>query len=524
MSCCPSACGVCGSCGHAFCALCGARARDGVQRLRVVTAERKRHSKSRLRREEEARRTGLPRKEEARTWPLPRPRCSCRSTRTRTWRTTCALRGSKVRELLAGRPGGPPTYNMLRRGVAQAGESHGGIGALCTHAVVELYSEWCGPCKSVVPTFRRIRQDKDDESTLLFLAVRQGAHEQRVNAQAQLLRGWAFLPCLGDEGHHAMSARTTRARRSRPTSATCSTRPRTSRGEASRSSCFTGCAGGEGRCGWVGRTHAEACALCLRAIRCSWVNVEGVLVMRGPPARPPIQGHMTATPVDARALAPRGPAMPSLPQNGQLKAKVEGANTPALNSQILALTPANASMDDLEVRVRSSGGARWRAGQQGEQLVGEGMGPGRVKEHELRRQAVAELQKGAGAAAWLWCVVVWLANRIPPPHTHTRAAPGLLRAGKPSVPAAARARAHRAGRAGQGQQGREEGQEVMLRLCSVQPHLGPPSAFAGMPRSAHVSGGCRTPSCGKDPLQSSIGHKRARGPELSRETFLRRCQ
>mmetsp|Transcript_21507 Transcript_21507/g.38301 ORF Transcript_21507/g.38301 Transcript_21507/m.38301 type:complete len:157 (-) Transcript_21507:234-704(-) len=37
--------------------------------------------------------------------------------------------------------------------------------------VVELYSEWCGPCKSVIPTFKRIRLDKEDETTLLFLTV-----------------------------------------------------------------------------------------------------------------------------------------------------------------------------------------------------------------------------------------------------------------------------------------------------------------------------------------------------------------
>ncbi len=36
-------------------------------------------------------------------------------------------------------------------------------------------------------------------------------------------------------------------------------------------------------------------------------------------------------------------------QNGSLKARIEGANTPLLNSQILALTPANAGIDDLEV-------------------------------------------------------------------------------------------------------------------------------------------------------------------------------
>lgn len=39
-------------------------------------------------------------------------------------------------------------------------------------AVLELYSEWCGPCKSVLPTFRRIRLDKDDEACLKFLVVR----------------------------------------------------------------------------------------------------------------------------------------------------------------------------------------------------------------------------------------------------------------------------------------------------------------------------------------------------------------
>ncbi|GMH34335.1 hypothetical protein BSKO_02169 [Bryopsis sp. KO-2023] len=37
--------------------------------------------------------------------------------------------------------------------------------------VVELYSEWCGPCKSVIPTFKKIRLDQEDESTLQFLTV-----------------------------------------------------------------------------------------------------------------------------------------------------------------------------------------------------------------------------------------------------------------------------------------------------------------------------------------------------------------
>ena len=46
------------------------------------------------------------------------------------------------------------------------------LNAFTAAAVVELYSEWCGPCKSVLPTFKRIRLDKDDENALLFLTVR----------------------------------------------------------------------------------------------------------------------------------------------------------------------------------------------------------------------------------------------------------------------------------------------------------------------------------------------------------------
>lgn len=38
--------------------------------------------------------------------------------------------------------------------------------------MVELYSDWCGPCKSVLPTLKRLRLDKDDEACLKFLLVR----------------------------------------------------------------------------------------------------------------------------------------------------------------------------------------------------------------------------------------------------------------------------------------------------------------------------------------------------------------
>ncbi|DBB15344.1 hypothetical protein WJX82_001115 [Trebouxia sp. C0006] len=37
--------------------------------------------------------------------------------------------------------------------------------------VLEVYSDWCGPCQSVIPTLKRIKLDKDDETTLQFLKV-----------------------------------------------------------------------------------------------------------------------------------------------------------------------------------------------------------------------------------------------------------------------------------------------------------------------------------------------------------------
>lgn len=37
--------------------------------------------------------------------------------------------------------------------------------------MVEVFSEWSGPCRSVLPTFKRIRIDKDDESCLQFITV-----------------------------------------------------------------------------------------------------------------------------------------------------------------------------------------------------------------------------------------------------------------------------------------------------------------------------------------------------------------
>lgn len=48
---------------------------------------------------------------------------------------------------------------------------------------MELYSGWCGPCKSVLPTFKRIRIDKEDEMALEFLTV--SARAMRAHAGAR---------------------------------------------------------------------------------------------------------------------------------------------------------------------------------------------------------------------------------------------------------------------------------------------------------------------------------------------------
>ncbi|KAK9819451.1 hypothetical protein WJX74_007039 [Apatococcus lobatus] len=60
---------------------------------------------------------------------------------------------------------------------------------LCQRAlkVVEVFSEWCGSCKSVLPTLKRIRLDKDDETTLQFLTV--CAEATDIVAEAKSHRG-----------------------------------------------------------------------------------------------------------------------------------------------------------------------------------------------------------------------------------------------------------------------------------------------------------------------------------------------
>ncbi len=75
------------------------------------------------------------------------------------------------------------------------GPEHADIDVQIFHrAVVELYSEWCGPCKSVLPTFRRIRIEKDDEAALVFLTVRPSllSMHQACATFCTLMRGAAW--------------------------------------------------------------------------------------------------------------------------------------------------------------------------------------------------------------------------------------------------------------------------------------------------------------------------------------------
>lgn len=63
-------------------------------------------------------------------------------------------------------------------------------------AVVEIYSEWCGVCKSVIPLFKRIRLDKEDEACLLFVTVRNAC--KRAN-QFDLCGGMGMREVMGIE-------------------------------------------------------------------------------------------------------------------------------------------------------------------------------------------------------------------------------------------------------------------------------------------------------------------------------------
>lgn len=110
---------------------------------------------------------------------------------------------------------------------------------------------------------------------------------------------------------------------------------------------------------------------CMHACRCSFMQPPAFISEGRARPRP----HARATPTPMRCATrdcqhsscahapsapphpPTHPTSPTTPrlrthifvQNGQLKAKIDGANTPALSSQILSLTPANADVDDLEV-------------------------------------------------------------------------------------------------------------------------------------------------------------------------------
>jgi thiol-disulfide isomerase/thioredoxin len=55
------------------------------------------------------------------------------------------------------------------------------VGRLATGGckVVEVYSEWCGPCKSILPTCKKLRLEGKDEEALSFLLIAAEACKQQ---------------------------------------------------------------------------------------------------------------------------------------------------------------------------------------------------------------------------------------------------------------------------------------------------------------------------------------------------------
>lgn len=78
--------------------------------------------------------------------------------------------------------------------------------------MIEVYSEWCGSCQSVLPTFKRIRQEKEDPTCLEFLMVRPRATPLSWTRAGQLwslskLKAMVIRPgslCMGRHLHRAL--------------------------------------------------------------------------------------------------------------------------------------------------------------------------------------------------------------------------------------------------------------------------------------------------------------------------------
>jgi thiol-disulfide isomerase/thioredoxin len=175
-----------------------------------------------------------------------------------------------------------------------------------------VFSEWCGPCKSVLPTFKRIRMDREDERALLFLTIPaekcsflNDAVEHRGKSEPLFLLFRVREPAGERASERAAAAERRRRRRSRR----------------------SGCILSTGQPPPPGRS-AALCASLPTGRRRSGVRRGPLLIAASPPP-PPIPKNFD-------------------PQNGRLKGKVEGANTPDLDKHVYALVPMNADADELD--------------------------------------------------------------------------------------------------------------------------------------------------------------------------------
>ncbi len=50
--------------------------------------------------------------------------------------------------------------------------------------MVDVYSEWCGPCKAMAPIFRKMKTDINDE--MLHFAMVLDKKEKRINGRVKV--------------------------------------------------------------------------------------------------------------------------------------------------------------------------------------------------------------------------------------------------------------------------------------------------------------------------------------------------
>lgn len=215
---------------------------------------------------------------------------------------------------------------------------------LCTPAVVEVYSEWCGPCRSVLPTFKRVRTERDDEAAILFLTVGVRSPQQRRrrggSAGGPLPRSLRAAPG---------PAPPTQKQQGLALSAVGGVCPRLAAMPAGHPTKEPPPPLPHGRCRLGRCSLATACARPAPPHR---------------PRRPCAQVPAEKCDYLESAKEHRGKSEPLflMYRNGTLKSRIHGANLPALVASISELTPNNPEMDDLEVRAARAQERAWGRG------------------------------------------------------------------------------------------------------------------------------------------------------------------